>query len=226
MKYSILPGIFFLMMIGAACKEKSQSEKTDGSSEMSKDDKAMSGQATYQIDPQNSNLKWKGSGPGGSENGFVPFSGGSVKVKDGAVTEGTIEIDMKNITVESQSGDMKGKLESHLKGTAPGKEEDFFNVDKYPKAYFKITSSSRLENDPNATHKINGDLTIKNITKPISFNARIDIKDNVLTAVASPFKVDRTEFDIKYKSKKFFDNLKDDFINDEFEVEFNVVARK
>ena len=226
MKYSILIAIYFLMIAGQACKEKSQAEKTDGSSEMSKDDKTMSGQATYQIDPQNSYLKWKGSGPTGSEYGTIPFSAGSIKVKDGTVTEGTIEIDMKRITAESQEGDAKAKLESHLKGDAPGKEEDFFNADKYPKAYYKITSVSKLENDPNATHKVNGDLTIKNITKPVSFNARIDIKDNVLTAVASPFKVDRTEFDIKYKSKKFFDNLKDDFINDEFEVEFNVVARK
>ena len=83
-----------------------------------------------------------------------------------------------------------------------------------------------MENDPEATHMVNGNLTIKGITRPVNFKAKIDINDDVLTASAAAFNIDRTQFDIKFKSKKFFDDLKDDFINDDFQIGFYVVAKK
>lgn len=43
---------------------------------------------------------------------------------------------MESINVEDLEGQDKIDLEKHLKGTVKGKEH-FFNVQKYPKAYFK-----------------------------------------------------------------------------------------
>jgi len=73
---------------------------------------------------------------------------------------------------------------------------------------------------------INGNLTIKDITKPVNFKAKIEMKENIITAIAAPFDIDRTEFDIRFKSKKFFDNLKDDYVNDMFQIGFSIVAIK
>ena len=39
---------------------------------------------------------------------------------------------------------------------------------------------------------------------------------------SSVIKIDRTDFGIKYKSKKFFDNLKDRAINDVFDIAFKL----
>ncbi len=104
------------------------------------------------------------------------------------------------------------KLLNHLK------DADFFDVANHKTASFKITS---VENDV-----VKGDLTIKGVSKPIKFNASFDVKGQALSFVSKKVVFDRTEFGIKYKSKKFFDSLKDRFINDEVEVSFDVKATK
>ena len=65
---------------------------------------------------------------------------------------------------------------------------------------------TKLENDPLGTHMINGELRIKDITRPVSFKAVVDLASGVaLKATAEPFVIDRTEWNIKFKSKKFFE---------------------
>ena len=49
----------------------------------------------------------------------------------------------------------------------------------------------------------------------IANNGKVTLKSDVFT-------VDRTDFNVRYGSKKFFDNLKDKFINDEFELSFEL----
>lgn len=149
-----------------------------------------------------------------------------MNVEGDNITKGSIQLDMTQLKVLDPTGDMGQSLEEHLKGTAPGKEEDFFNTGKFSTATYTITSTSKLDNDPEATHMINGNLTIKDITKPVSFKARIEMIDKGMVVSAAPFSIDRTDFDIRFKSKKFFDNLKDDYVNDEFQIGFYVVAHK
>lgn len=222
MKQLFFLSILFLGLMTTSCKEKTQTEvKVDETPAVDN-----TGNGTYIIDPQASEVKWKGSKPTGVHNGIVPISAGSVTIADGNITGGTVEINMDGITVLDQQGESKENLEAHLKGKTAGKEEDFFNVDKYPKATYVINSATRLENDPDATHMLNGTLTIKDISKPVNFKAKVNIADNKLTASTPEFSVDRTEYDIKFKSQKFFNNLRDDFINDEFKLQINVTANK
>jgi polyisoprenoid-binding protein YceI len=181
---------------------------------------------TYTIDAQNSVIRWWGSKPTGVHNGTVPVSSGSVTVDNGNITGGTIEIDMNNITVLDLEGENKMKLEAHLKGKDPGKENDFFNVDKYPKATYVVNSASPLENDPDGTHMINGTLTIKDISKPVNFKANVTITNDKLSAETPEFSIDRTEYDIRFKSRKFFNNLQDDFVDDEFKLKISLNAVK
>lgn len=220
--------LFLLMLVPAllvtACKEKTNTDEAkDG---MENKDHANSMDGTYSIDPQSSQIKWQGAKPTGVHNGIVPISAGNVVVKDGMITGGTIEIDMNGITVTDLEGDAKKNLEAHLKGKDAGKELDFFNVDKYPKATYVISSSSKLDNDPDGTHMINGNLTIKDITNPVNFKAKVNMDGNSISATTPQFAIDRTSYDIKFKSAKFFNNLKDDFINDEFKLQIDVNAKK
>ena len=89
-----------------------------------------------------------------------------------------------------------------------------------------INSASILDNDPDGTHMLNGTLTIKDISKPISFKAKVNLDGNKLTATTPEFPVDRTAYDIRFKSRKFFNNLQDDFVNDEFLLQIEVSATK
>jgi polyisoprenoid-binding protein YceI len=101
------------------------------------------------------------------------------------------------------------KLEGHLKS------EDFFGVDKYPNAYFKITKVIPYGTAGN--YRVNGDLTIKGITRPIKFMTTVVNANGELTATAD-ITVDRSEFDVRYGSGSFFDNLGDKALHDEFDL--------
>lgn len=206
-----------------ACNDKTSTDQGDVEAPDSAD---INASGTYTIDPSSSEIKWKGFKPTGVHNGTVPVSSGTITVEDGLVTDGTIEIDMTGITVLDLQGENKDRLESHLRGTNPGKEEDFFNVGKYPKATYEINSATFLSNDPDANQMISGTLTIKDISKPVNFRAKVNVDEDQLTATTPEFEIDRTQFDIKFKSRKFFNDLQDDFINDEFALQIGIKAKK
>lgn len=71
-----------------------------------------------------------------------------------------------------------------------------------------------------------GNLTIKDITKNIGFPIDYKIEGNNVKVTAEPFTIDRTEWEIKYNSGKFFENLKDNLILDEIEISFELIADK
>ena len=74
---------------------------------------------------------------------------------------------------------------------------------------------------------VKGFLTIKNIRKEISFLAKISTnKMGQLVLESDTFKINRANFNVKYKSKTFYANLKDKFIYDEFELKVKVISAK
>ncbi|MDQ3015955.1 MAG: YceI family protein [Bacteroidota bacterium] len=224
MKQILFLSILLTGLTMTACKEKTNTDATADTTENTTTASSLDG--TYTIDAANSQVKWQGAKPTGVHNGVVPISSGNIVLKDGIITSGQIDIDMTGIAVTDLDGDMKNNLEGHLKGIVPGKEQDFFNVNKFPKATYTIKSSAKLDNDPEGTHMINGTLTVKDISKPVNFKAKVQGDGNMLTASTPQFGVDRTEFDIKFKSAKFFNNLQDDFVNDDFKLQINISAKK
>ncbi len=140
-------------------------------------------------------------------------------------TGGQVEINMAGIEVHDLEGEYRQSLEGHLRGTTPGKEEDFFNTGKYPTATFTITRIAPLANDPTGTHLVTGDLRIKDITKPVTVKARVDASAGTAVKISTdPFVIDRAAWDVRFKSKKFFADLGDDFINDEVTIQLELGA--
>ncbi|MBW7936182.1 MAG: YceI family protein, partial [Flavobacteriales bacterium] len=54
--------------------------------------------------------------------------------------------------------------------------------------------------------------------------AKIDIQENAFHTVAA-FVIDRTEWDIRFNSGKFFKDLGDKMINDAIEFELTLIAK-
>ncbi len=169
------------------------------------------------VNTQESIIKWKGYKVTGKHNGTVALKDGSLQFEDGQLTGGSFVMDMTSITVLDLTGDYKAKLEGHLKS------DDFFGVEKYPTAKFEITRvvSRGMPGD----YKIEGDLTVKGITKPIRFNARVTEEKGAKVAKAD-MKLDRTDYNVRYGSGSFFDNLGDKTIYDEFDLSVELVAGK
>jgi polyisoprenoid-binding protein YceI len=123
---------------------------------------------------------------------------------------------MTSITTTDMTGEYATKLDNHLKS------DDFFGTQNHPTAKFEISSAISQGND---LYKLTGDLTIKGIKKPIKFNATVKESNGVKTANAL-IKIDRSEFNVRYGSGSFFDNLGDKTIYDEFDLEVSLVTSK
>lgn len=181
---------------------------------------------TFHVVTTASKLYWEGYKPASNakHTGTVNITNGTLTVKDGVLESGSFIIDMSTITVTDLDGKSKENLEGHLKGTTAGKENDFFNVGQYPTGKFEITKVTALEGDAEANTMVYGNLTLRDITKPVAFKANVNVANGSLTATTPLFKIDRTEYDIKVLSKKFFDNLKDDFVDDQFGIRVELRA--
>ena len=146
----------------------------------------------------------------GSHEGTIQLESGALEFDDnGVLTGGNFVINMNSIANTDMSGDSANKLIGHLKSG------DFFGVEKFPTATFNIKNV--VSRGTPGSYKIVGDLTIKGITKEIKFNAQLN--DGEATA---DIKIDRSEFDIRYGSGSFFDNLGDKTIYDEFDLSINL----
>ena len=218
MKKIIIPFAILTLFI-TACKSEKKAEPVmeEATPEMAQAVVLLEG-ATHFADVTTSSLTWKGFKPTGTHNGTLMLKEGVVKADSTGIKEGVFVIDMSSLTVldipagSKENGDLTGHLSS----------PDFFDSASFPTATFQF---SGLETKGKTTF-LKGELTIKNISQPISVPVVITEADGITTLTAVPFKIDRTLFDIKFKSKKFFDDLKDKFINDEFEVGFEVKLKK
>ncbi len=162
-----------------------------------------------------STVKWHAKKVTGEHYGKVPLTNG-VLVLDGNVLKGgNFEIDVNALTVEDVK-DEKGnaRLTAHLKNN------DFFATDQFPKANLAITSVKKTTGD---NYEIQGNLTIKGITNKVNFPAVVKADKNLIRANAT-IKVDRTKYDIKFRSGNFFENLGDKAIEDEFTLTVDLVA--
>lgn len=202
-----------------ACKNDTKNE-TDATN--AKEVATPKAQATnYTVDTASSVITWTGSKPAGTHTGTINVQSGTVQVAGDAIT-GSFVIDMNSITVTDLEGDSKASLEAHLKGTAEGKEDHFFNVAAHPTASFEVTGVTE-----NAGVKMmQGNLTIKGITKNIEFPVTYTIEGDAMTLASKTFTIDRTQWDIEFMSKSVFDDLKDKFISDDMEITISLKAKK
>lgn len=159
-------------------------------------------------------VAWTAKKVTGKHNGMVAIKEGQLNINDGILTGGSFVIDMTSITVLDLQGGSKAKLENHLKSS------DFFNVDTFTTATLVVTEA---KSKGDGQYDIKADLTIKGITHPMEFTAVVKPEGNAYKATAD-IKVDRTLYDVRYGSTKFFPGIGDSMIFDEFDLSVTLVA--
>lgn len=166
-----------------------------------------------------SKLEWVGKKVTGQHNGTVDISSGELFIDNGKLTGGSFDINFGTIKVlDLQDSEMNAKLTGHLKS------DDFFSAEKYPTGKFVLTSVTPLSNGTENNYTIGGNLTIKGITQPVSFPAAVKVNGDVVSAKAD-FKIDRTLWDVKFRSGKFYENLGDKLIDDQIELKLSISAK-
>lgn len=172
---------------------------------------------SYKVDKNESSVKWLGKKVTGQHNGTISFSEGTLEVTDGKPVSGVFVIDMNSMVNEDLTDpNWNQKLIGHLKS------DDFFGVEKFPTSKLVITS---VESKGANKYLFKGDLTIKGITNPAEFEASVVLNGNNAVAEGT-LVIDRSLYNVRYGSGRFFDNLGDKTIYDEFTLDFKVVASK
>ena len=164
---------------------------------------------TKKIDASKSSINWVGKKVTGSHEGTINLQEGALIFKGKKLVGGNFTVNMTTINTTDLEGKGKANLDGHLKS------DDFFGVEKYPTATLVFKKIGSKAKD---VYAVTADLTIKGITNPVTF----DLVVNGATATTKVI-IDRTKYDIKYKSKSFFDSLGDNFIYDDFELEVSLV---
>jgi|SRR5690606_29306482 len=171
---------------------------------------AMAQKADLIVDTKASTINWDAKKVVGGHVGTIDVKEGLVKVDGRNLVGGSFVIDMPSLNCTDAP-----RLNGHLKN------EDFFDVEKFPTATFVI---SKVTKSGNAVD-VSGKLTIRGITKDISFPATVNVTDEGLKANAT-IKVNRLDFDIKYRSASIFADLGNRAIEDHFTLQVNLVAAK
>lgn len=176
------------------------------------------GTTRYKVDAAASSVTWHATKVTGEHMGTVNVANGYLSVTDGNLVAANIIADMGSIACTDMEGEWADKLVGHLNS------DDFFNVSEHKTSSFTLRNIEALTDAKgDATHTVTGDFTIRGITKSVTFDATITDNGGKL-AISGSAVLDRSQFDVKYGSGSFFDNLGDNLIHDNFTVGFNLVA--
>ena len=178
------------------------------------------GKSVYSIDIEKSKVHWLGKKVTGEHTGTISFYDGEVVYENEKPVTANIKMDMNSIVCTDLTNEQwNQKLVGHLKS------DDFFSVEKHPESVFEATGFNAMPIDADGNnYHVSGKMTIKGISHELSFPAKVEVSNSGLMALGVA-KIDRTKYDIKYRSGSFFKDLGDNLIYDEFEIAFELVAK-
>ncbi|TBH74019.1 YceI family protein [Aquirufa nivalisilvae] len=166
--------------------------------------------STSPVSTKASSIVWNAKKVTGEHTGTIGISAGKLVVNKNQITGGNFTIDMKSIVCKDITDpEYNKKFVGHISSG------DFFEIEKFPTAQFVITKV--------AGNQVSGNLTIKGITKAITFPAQITVNNGKVSAKAN-ITIDRTDYDIKFGSKKFFESIGDKAIFDDFSLAVTLVS--
>lgn len=179
------------------------------------------------INPAESRVDWIISDADGKHLFNLEVLRGMMKIVEGELKGGQVFLDMQSLKNEDmKDGIKKSKLTNLLK------TRYLFAAKSYPQAMIEIVKAEPLEDASKSmegivpTHRINGKLTLKGVTKNIQFDARIDMQSNLIEIVSSGFHFNRMNWKIKYKAQKQDSGEDDDYIGNEIGIKLNLKATK
>lgn len=177
----------------------------------------------YLIDAENSRLEWIGRNLNNRHLGRIDILKGELIVVDGKPSAGSIVLDMASITnLDLQDPAYRDMLMRHLKS------DDFFAVQRFPNASLTLTGwEARSGAPPEASSGIaTGDLTIKDVTRSISFPAIVAPQQDGGIKIHAAFDIDRTLWNVCYGSAKLFERLGMHLVHDLISLELFASANK
>lgn len=195
----------------ASCAGNPEGKKAETKDSVETVAPAVAGTA-YQVDVAASKVQWTGTKMTGAHTGLISITSGTLVADAGKLVGGSFVLDMNTISTTDLEGEWKEKLDGHLKN------EDFFDVAKFPQATFEVTA---VEDGATAgTVKVSGNLTIKGISKNISFDANVAELTDAAIQLTADFNIERADWAVNYTGKE------DDLISKEINFKVSLTAKK
>lgn len=232
--------IIVLLLLSCDTKKGEQAEISEAKDIKAPEPETAAATIKYKIRPAASEVSWIGSKPTGKHYGTLGIESGYINIVNEKISGGKIVIDMNDIEVR----DLKSDEDSHMKLTEHLRSDDFFDVENHPFAEFELTeivsydTIAKTEQEVyernntnsfeyelnNPSHKLTGNLTLRDTTLSISFPAYILFSSDQIIAKAR-FVIDRTLWNVRYNEEaKFTDKAQDQLIYDDVVVGFDILA--
>jgi polyisoprenoid-binding protein YceI len=215
--------LLWLSLAVTALQACSNEPKGDQAAVGEKQEAAAATGATYAIDTTVSRVRFTGNGVGKNHPGTFRVTEGSLTVKDSLITSGSFILSITSMDLEQKGGIFDAKLRPHLLGP------DFFDAANHPTARFELTRVAPYEAGSGdsslvagANYTVSGNLTLKGITRNVTFPARIDLNPDEVSARGN-FNIDRRQWGMNYGNDK---SLGNQFISETVNIQVEVKAKK
>ncbi len=198
-----------LLLMTAACNDPASDTSKAVTGEAANVASPQTGGGTkYTITPASSKIEFVGSKVTGSHNGSFEKFDGAIDYVNNDPTKSRVNIRMDVNSIKTDDPN----LTKHL--LTP----DFFDVAKFPEASF-VSTEIKPGGDKGASHTVTGNLTLRGVTKAVTFPATISITPDAAN-VDADFAINRKDFGINYPGAQ--DNL----IRDDVVLKLTIRANK
>jgi polyisoprenoid-binding protein YceI len=191
MKKFIIPALLFAAVMTTSCGSNAV-EASDA-----KEVKEVAITGTYNVLGDHNHVDWKAwhLGKTGERYGKVSLQDAEASVNEGSLVGGKFVMDLTALTVENFGDDtaQNEKLKGHLTSG------DFFLTDSFPTAIFEITGVDTTSGDFNSV--LTGNLTIKGVSKSISFKSNVEITKDAVSIASETFEVNREDWGLTYHNE-------------------------
>lgn len=152
--------------------------------------------------PAASSIRWTGTGLGGrgTRHGTAALASGLFVIRHERLTSGIFTIDMRG-------------------ADAAGRGADVFDAERHPTAVFRSTESRRVGA---ARWQIRGELTMRGVTRPVTFDADVSWPDMGHMVATSAFTIDRRQWGLSARGAA----RTDDVANEEIRISLTLDARR
>jgi rhodanese-related sulfurtransferase/polyisoprenoid-binding protein YceI len=174
------------------------------------------------FDTERSLVFWTGRNLFNHHTGTIRVSGGGIELRNGAPVRSSVQLDMNSLACTDLADPaLNAMLIAHLR------HDDFFAVPRFPHAEFVLSASDQIPGSragiPN--FQLTGELTMRGVTRPLSFPAVIARKSDGAYAAQALIAIDRTEWGVLYGSSRFFARLGEHVVNDPIHLHLKVFTR-
>ncbi len=156
--------------------------------------------------------------------GIVPVKSGTVTLTNDQLTAGKFVLDISNLKLDIASVGNDEKDHADLSGHL--KSKDFFNIEEFPIASFEITQINTTKTGEKYSHQLSGNLSIKDITKNITFLVNMMLDTDQVSIISETFTIDRTIFNLTYNVEGAEGVVKDYAVSKDIDFTIKLSATK